>query len=72
MADIKAHLDTLASNGEQPMGFTAGEVIAAAHRARLLSPPGSPRLPRLPRLPRSLSRPAQPPARQAAAPRQCR
>lgn len=69
MADIKAHLDTLASNGEQPMGFTAGEVIAAAHRARLLSPPGSPRLPRLPR---SLSRPAQPPARQAAAPRQCR
>jgi hypothetical protein len=34
MADIKAHLDILASNGEQPMGFTAGEVINAAHRAR--------------------------------------
>jgi hypothetical protein len=34
MADIKAHLHTLASSGEQPMGFTPGEVIAAAHRAR--------------------------------------
>jgi hypothetical protein len=34
MADIKAHLHTLASDGEQPLGFTPGEVIAAAHRAR--------------------------------------
>jgi hypothetical protein len=34
MADIKAHLHTLAVNGEQPIGFTPGEVIAAAHRAR--------------------------------------
>ena len=34
MADIKAHLHTLASDGEQPLGFTPGEVIAAAHRVR--------------------------------------
>lgn len=34
MADIKAHLHTLTSDNEPPMGFSATDVVAAAHRAR--------------------------------------
>jgi hypothetical protein len=34
MAEIKVHLNELVSSGEPPLGFSAADVISAAHRSR--------------------------------------